>query len=105
MDNNNGVSTGEATFVHTVTAWTVGDLRRALAHVPDDVQLVCVTAEEPGGKTAGDTQVICGGGYAQEWVPPERVDGVRVDGHWTDPNTTYQLELEFPSGTYYRPKD
>jgi len=97
----------DRTFVHTVQAWTVGDLRRALGllpgpdAVPDHVALVVIPAEEPGGQYAADAQVIFAAGYAKEWVPPNFAAGER-EGHWADLRTTFELSLEFPSGTYER---
>lgn len=40
----------EETFDHSVQAWTVGDLRRALDGMPDDLPLTGWVFEEPGGR-------------------------------------------------------
>jgi hypothetical protein len=88
----------EEAVEHTVRAWTVGELRAALAGVPDDVDLVAVTAEEPGGTLAGPDQVVYASGIGEDWVPPVRG---KHDGYWT-PVNRYELRLEFPTGTYSR---
>lgn len=38
-------------FEHAVQAWTVGQLRDALAGLPDDLPIIVDVAEEPGGDT------------------------------------------------------
>ena len=48
----------EELFDHQVTAWTVGQLRAALAGAPDDLPVRVITAEEPGSDLAGDEQVV-----------------------------------------------
>ena len=45
-----------------MTAWTAGQLRKALEGVPDDLPVTVVTAEEPGSDIAGDEQVIISAG-------------------------------------------
>jgi Family of unknown function (DUF6225) len=74
--------TDEEEFEHTVQAWTVGDLRSALEGIPDSMPLVAIIAEEPGSNLAGPDQVVT-------------VAGMRGD-------EAFELDLEFPSGTYYR---
>ena len=91
----------EIEFEHVVKAWTVGDLRKALEGVPDDVQLVIETAEKPGGDVAGPTQVVIAAAYVKDWIPPDFSKGESA-GHFEDRRTTFQLNAEFPSGTYYK---
>lgn len=96
----------EVDFEHIVTAWTVGDLRRALQDAPDDARLVVTVADEPGSKLTGPEQVVIAGGWQPKWIPPARVDGKWVEGrHDENDRTVFELELEFPSGTYTRTVD
>jgi hypothetical protein len=92
----------EVQYEHTVKAWTVGDLRRALDGIPDEVALVIETAETPGSDFPGPGQVIIGGEWLPDWVPPNIAAGER-QGHYDDnARTTFQLATDFPSGTYSR---
>ena len=80
----------EELFTHEVKVWTVGDLRKALEDVADELPVRAFIAEEPGGGTA-DEQVVYGG------CP------------WSDqgkdtPPQCFSLECEFPPGQYYRRK-
>ena len=55
----------EELFDHTVTPWTLGDLRKAVKDaegLPDDFPVTVTPAEEPGGELAGDEQVIISAG-------------------------------------------
>jgi hypothetical protein len=52
----------EELFDHQVTAWTAGQLRKALQGVPDDPPVTVVTAEEPGSDLVGPGQVIISAG-------------------------------------------
>lgn len=78
-------------YDHQVTPWTVGQLRAALAGLPDDLPLVVIVAEDPGGELAEDQVVIDAGfgtgttGEGEEFVGRE-----------------FQICCEFPSGTYVR---
>ncbi len=47
---------------HEVTAWTVGQLRKALADFPDDVPVRVAPLEEPGGDLEAPLQVVTGTG-------------------------------------------
>jgi hypothetical protein len=78
-------------FTHTVTAWTLGDLRKAVAAaegLPDEFPVTVVPAEEPGGDLAGEEQVIISAG---PWGGLEDA----VPDH-------FEIGCEFPSGEYYR---
>ena len=83
-------SEDEELFVHRVTPWTAGQLRKALEGVPDDWPVVAVTADEPGSGLAGSEQVIISAGpwneHGSQGVPPDH----------------FEIGLEFPSGQYYR---
>jgi hypothetical protein len=86
----------EEKFEHKVDAWTVGQLRAALDGVSDDLPVVCWVAEEPGGKDICGDQVVFDAGFGQ-------VDWGKGEGLQED-KTKFGLSLEFPPGTYYRPK-
>lgn len=89
------IGSREIEYEHTVLAWTVGDLRRALDGLPDDAALRAITAENPGSDIAGDEQIVCGAGMGQDWVPPTP----GKPGHMV-PADRFELQLEFPAGTY-----
>ena len=48
-------------FEHAVQAWTVGQLREALAGLPDDLPIIVDVAEEPGGDTVQEQVVVHAG--------------------------------------------
>lgn len=77
-------------FEHKVEAWTVGQLRNALAGLPDDLPII-VDAAEPGSDLVQE-QVVIHVGF-----------GHGVDGQ-SEPFTGRELRIgcEFPSGTYHR---
>ncbi|MEU6261740.1 DUF6225 family protein [Saccharopolyspora shandongensis] len=81
-------------FDHVVTAWTVGDLRKALEGVSDDMPLVAWVADEPGSDLIDSEQVIVSAGFGQV----DEGNGLRED------RSQFGLGLEFPTGRYYRPK-
>lgn len=83
----------EREFVHQATAWTVGELRRAIADLPDDMPLQVKIADSPGGSTF-DVQVVTD---AEVGAAIRRPDQEPVLG------TTLSLECEFPTGRYLRP--
>lgn len=96
------MSGDEELFTHTVTAWTVGQLRKALEGVPDNLPVRIIPAEEPGGDVAADDQVIIGAGAWVD-VPGVTASDVRAalaDG--TIPPRVFEISTEFPSGKYYR---
>ncbi|WP_430787135.1 DUF6225 family protein [Actinoplanes sp. G11-F43] len=80
----------EIEFEHTVTAWTVGDLRRALQPVPGDMPVMALTAEKPGGEFDGDTQVVRGTFLSASPVVAE------------NGRMRFVLVLDHPTGTYNR---
>jgi hypothetical protein len=45
-------------FRHEVSAWTVGQLRKALADFPDDMPVRVAPLEEPGGELEAPLQVV-----------------------------------------------
>ncbi|WP_455837085.1 DUF6225 family protein [Pseudarthrobacter siccitolerans] len=76
-------------FEHAVQAWTVGQLRDALAGLPDDLPIIVDVAEEPGGDTVQE-QVVVHAGF-----------GHGVDGRG-EPfvGRDFRIGCEFPSGMY-----
>lgn len=74
--------TTEEEFTHTVDELTVGQVRQALANLPDDMPVRVDLAEEPGGRESGWPQVVIDVG--------DTVDGVCC------------ISTDYPSGTYYR---
>jgi hypothetical protein len=81
----------EEVFTHTVTAWTLGDLRRAVKEaeaLPDDFPVTVTPAEEPGGELAGEEQVVISAGPwgGREGAAPDH----------------FEISCEFPPGEYYR---
>jgi hypothetical protein len=90
---------------HDVSAWTVGQLRKALADFPDDMAVRVAPLEEPGGELEAPLQVVTstevrdfadapGGG--QPW--PAGQGG-------NESGTYLTLECDFPSGEYSRLPD
>lgn len=92
----------EELFDHTVTAWTVGQLRQALERVPDDLPVRVIPAEEPSGDMCGAEQVVIGAG-PWAYVPAASAGDVRaaLAGGVIQPGH-FEISLEFPSGQYYR---
>ena len=76
-------------FEHAVQAWTVGQLRDALAGLPDDLPIIVDVAEEPGGDTVQE-QVVIDAGF-----------GHGVDGRG-EPFVGRELRIgcDYPSGPY-----
>jgi hypothetical protein len=95
----------EELFDHQVTAWTVGQLRAALAGLPDDLPARIITAEEPGSDLAGDEQVVIS---AAPWAdvdvgPAGSAEDVRArlaSGELQPDH--FEISTEFPPGQYYR---
>lgn len=83
----------DETFQHSVTPWTVGDLKIALSHVPDDTPLIAWVAQAPGGDSVSEQVVV-----SAEFGEIDRGDG---QGLVTD-YSQLGISLEFPSGEYYR---
>jgi hypothetical protein len=92
----------EELFDHQVAAWTAGQLRQALAGVPDDFPVTVVTAEEPGSALAGDEQVIISAGPWSN-TGADSADEMRskIANGELQPDH-FEIDLEFPSGQYYR---
>jgi Family of unknown function (DUF6225) len=89
-------------FDHQVTAWTVGQLRTALAGLPDDLPLRVIPADEPGSDRSGPDQVAIG---AAPWsdADAESADEMRAklaSGELQPDH--FEISAEFPSGQYYR---
>jgi hypothetical protein len=87
------MSDDEELFTHTVTAWTVGDLRKALEGVPDEFPLVIIPADKPENDLAAEEQVVVGAGSEGSWKPAAGTTG---------PPDHFQIAADFPSGQYYR---
>ena len=85
---------------HEVSAWTVGELRKALADFPDDMPVRVAPLEDPGGDLEAPLQVVTGtevrpfAGAAGNGGP---MNGDRGDGV-SDEYVT--LECDYPSGEY-----
>lgn len=82
----------EIPYEHTVKAWTVGDLRRALDGIPDDTPLEISTLEDPSSSPRkpvleADRQVVTSTGWEQ--IPDDPASAV------------YLLMCDFPSGDDY----
>lgn len=75
----------EEQYRHDVTPWTVGQLRAAMADLPDDVPIEVAVAEQPGGVFV-NLQVV--------------IDAATNP----DQNTRreFTIACEYPSGTYIR---
>lgn len=86
------MTSNEEEFDHIVQAWSVGDLRRALAGMPDDLPLIGWVPEEPGGREVAE-YVITDAGYGAV---------VGDDDQLIQDRTQLGIQLEFPSGSYYR---
>ncbi len=80
----------EELFPHEATAWTTGQLRKALDGIRGDPRLRLVVAEEPGSDFAGNGQVVISAG---PWN--DRGTDALPPGH-------FEITREFPSGEYYR---
>jgi hypothetical protein len=67
-------------------AWTVGQLRAALAAIPDDTPLV-VNAVDTSAPDFADEQVLVGAGFGTvNWG----------DGYGPEPDTFFGLDCEMP---------
>jgi hypothetical protein len=87
---------------HQVTAWTVGQLRTALAGLPDDLPVRVIPADEPGSDLAGPDQVVIS---AAPWpdADADSADEMRAKlaSGQLQPGR-FEISAEFPSGQYYR---
>lgn len=84
-------SDDEELFHHRVQAWTVGQLRRSLDGLPDDLPLVANMATEPGGQFV-NTQVVISASFG----PVVNGDGSE------DIDRTPAIGCEYPTGDYHR---
>lgn len=86
----------EEVFHHRPSAvLTVGDLRRVLEGVPDEVPLKVATADEPGGDAIEDRRVVSNA--EREEVDWE--DGFGRPHH----DDYFVLSCDYPEGDYFRP--
>ena len=74
---------------HEVSAWTVGQIRKALADFPDDMPVRVAPLEEPGGELEAPLQVVTG-------AERRFADGAGGDGA----GDYMTLECDYPSGEY-----
>ncbi len=87
---------------HEVSAWTIGQLRKALADFPDDMPVRVAPLEEPGGDLEAPLQVVTG----TEVRPFASGDGEPLSGgqgasEGQGASGEYvTLECDFPSGEY-----
>jgi hypothetical protein len=90
---------------HEVSAWTVGQLRKALADFPDDMAIRIAPLEEPGGDLEAPLQVVTNtevrefGDAPSSGRPPAAGRGGDESGEYVT------LECDFPSGEYSRQPD
>jgi hypothetical protein len=85
------------TVKHEVSAWTVGQLRKALADFPDDMAVRVAPLEEPGGDLEAPLQVVVNSGvrlFADDHGP---LSSRAQNGDGKDYLT---LECDYPSGDY-----
>ena len=69
-------------------AWTAGQLKAALAAIPDDTPLA-VNAVDPGDPDCADEQVIVSAGFGTvDWG----------DGYGPEPDGIFGLNCEIPEG-------
>ena len=84
---------------HEVSAWTVGQVRKALADFPDDMPVRVAPLEEPGGELEAPLQVVTGTEvrrFADGAGPGGPLNGDRGEGA----EEYVTLECDFPSGEY-----
>lgn len=87
-----GLDAEEELYQHRVQPWTVGQLRAALAGLPEDLPLIVDVAEEPGGEMVG-RQVVIGAGFGTvDWG----------DERGEDVDRRFAIGCEFPPGEYVR---
>ncbi|HLH58953.1 MAG TPA: DUF6225 family protein [Streptosporangiaceae bacterium] len=84
---------------HEVSAWTVGQLRKALTDLPDDMPIRVAPLEEPGGDLEAPLQVVTSTeirAFAEDAGSP----AFRAAG-----GDYITLECDFPSGEYAHPAE
>jgi Family of unknown function (DUF6225) len=82
---------------HEVSAWTVGQLRKALAEFPDDMAVRVAPLEEPGGDLEAPLQVVINSEvrlFADDHGP---LSHRAQNGDGKD---YVALECDYPSGDY-----
>ena len=90
---------------HEVSAWTVGQLRKALADFPDDMPVRVAPLEEPGGELEAPLQVVTNT-EVRMFADASGGDRPVPPGPDGKPSGDYvTLECDFPSGEYYREPD
>ena len=90
---------------YEVSAWTVGQLRKALADFPDDMPVRVAPLEEPGGELEAPLQVVTNAEVrvfadaSGSGRPGPAGPGGELSGDYVT------LECDFPTGEYYREPD
>jgi hypothetical protein len=90
---------------HEVSAWTVGQLRKALADFPDDMAVRVAPLEEPGGDLEAPLQVITNTEVRESADGPGTGQSSPASPGASEPGTYVTLECDFPSGEYSRRPD
>jgi hypothetical protein len=93
---------------HEVSAWTVGQLRKALADLPDDMAVRVAPLEEPGGELEAPLQVVISTEVRDFADAPPGAPwpaGQRDNRRENDSGAYLTLECDFPSGEYSRLPD
>jgi hypothetical protein len=89
---------------HEVSAWTVGQLRKALADFPDDMTVRVAPLEEPGGDLEAPLQVVTNTEVREFADAPgggqPRLGGPGDDQRGNGTGAYVTLECDFPSGEY-----
>lgn len=90
---------------HEVSAWTVGQLRKALADFPDDMTVRVAPLEEPGGELEAPLQVVTNT-EVRSFADTPGASQPGPSGPGAGESGTYvTLECDFPSGEYARQPD
>ena len=82
---------------HEVSAWTVGQLRKALADFPDDMAIRVAPLEEPGGDLEAPLQVVVDTEVRLFADDRGQLSRRAQNGDGKDYVT---LECDYPSGEY-----
>jgi hypothetical protein len=77
----------EERYRHDVTPWTIGQLRAAMADLPDDTPIEVAVAEQAGGA------------FVNLWVVINA-----AANHDKDSRSEFTIPCEYPGGTYVRPR-
>jgi len=85
---------------HEVSAWTVGQVRKALADYPDDMPVRVAPLEEPGGELEAPLQVVTGT-EVRRFADGTGSGGPLNGDRGEDLSGDYvTLECDYPSGEY-----